>query len=234
MSCDSSASVLPPTNTMIGSGPRRAVKVEPGLTVLPRVKSRTVSTTTTAASASSQRGACRIRVLIFAIVDLNIRVFPLPVFFNKQNSHVIPELQPGDGMANQCLRAQIFLRNQIVLRVHLVPRRAPSQFGAQILFLHPAPGEIDSNFRDFIIAFGLVEIAPVVAHLQFDLVLGLLELAPGLFVSNQRRAIAIALLHTVERQIDRQSRIPMVTLRVGQRKASSLIRFAVDRKSTRL
>src|SRR5256884_8625138 len=181
--------MLPPSSTEISSGPRRAVKVALWPADLPPLLSQMTASARTRMSAPMRQRGCFLmsaRILFeFGIGHL----LPLAVVLDGQDSQIVPELQPGDGMADQGLGALVLRTDQIVLRVHLVLRLGPAQFCQQVLLFYPAFGDFHADFADFIISLGLIEGAPAVAHLQFDFVRAQFERAAGPFQPAERPAI---------------------------------------------
>src|ERR1051325_4890509 len=112
-------------------------------------------------------------------------LLPLAVVLDVKDAEVVPELQSGDGVRDQRLRALIPRINEVILRVHLVLRLGPAKIGEKVLFLDAALGEFHADLADFEIALRLVERAPAVAHLEFDFVRSQLEGAAGLFIIDE-------------------------------------------------
>src|SRR5439155_21133882 len=176
--------MLPPSSTLMSRGPRRTANVAPLFADLPPLLSRTNARARMSAIAPKRRRGCllaKAEILFwFGIGDL----LPLTVLLDVENSRVHPELEPGDGMADEGLGALIFRADEIILRVHLVLGFGATEFGEQVLLFDSALGEFDTNLVDLIVSFGLVERPPTVAHLQFDLVLLLFHGALGLFLED--------------------------------------------------
>src|SRR5438552_1387089 len=158
--------MLPPSSTVMSSGPRRAAKVAPLAVGPPPLRShiRPRATASKAAAPMRQRGRdfreAR-RLLGFCIGKL----FPLTVVFDVKNPQIVPELQAGYGVADQRLRALVSRIGQIVLGVHLVLRPRPPQLSQQVLLFNPPLGQFYADLADFIIALGLVQSAPAIADL---------------------------------------------------------------------
>ena len=156
---------------MICNGPRRAAnvaRVGHALFAAARAK-HDATATTTAAAASRQRG-CALRKFNEPLEIAILQFPPLPVVLDVKNSHVRPELQPRDGVADERLGALVLGGDQIVLRIHLVLRFGAAEFSEKVLFLDAPFGEFHAEFADFVIPLGLVQRAPAVAHLEPDFV----------------------------------------------------------------
>src|SRR5437016_10594087 len=99
--------MLPPSSTVMSSGPRRAVKVAPLLADLPLPLNQTTARRRRRRAAPiRQRGwfLMKGRILFgFSIVGF----LPLPLVFDVENAQIDPELQPGNRVTHQGLCALI-------------------------------------------------------------------------------------------------------------------------------
>ena len=96
------------------------------------------------------------------------------------------------------------------------------------MLLDTALGDPDANLADFVGAFGLIECAPTVADLKFDLVRALLEGAAGCLIGDEGAAIGVAFGLAVERQVKIQSGVPFVAIQVRDRQTSGGFLRAID------
>src|SRR5439155_22628375 len=209
-------------------GPRRAVNVAPLVADLRLPCTRNAARATIRMIAPiRQRGCRRMKAMIlfgFGIGDF----LPLTVFLDEQNAEVIPEHEPGDGVSDQRLGELVFGADQVVLRVHLVLGLGSAEFGQEILFLHAPFGDFDADFADFVVAFGLVEGAPAVADIEFDLIGLQFEGAAGGLVGDEGGPVGIALGFAFQREIDVQAGVPVVAVEVGYSQAGGGLLFAVE------
>src|SRR6266513_5569619 len=177
--------MLPPSRTEMSSGPRRAVNVAPLFADLPPPLSQTTASARSRMSAPMRQRGCFLmkarRLFEFGMGGL----LPLTVVLDVKDSEIVTELQPGDSMADKRLRELVLRTRQVILRVHLVLRLGPAQFRQQVLLFHPAFGDFHADFADFIVALGLIESAPAIAHLEFDFVGALFERATGRFIRDE-------------------------------------------------
>src|SRR6266516_361435 len=162
--------MLPPSSTEMASGPRRATKVAPLRADSPPSLNQIPARARMRTTPAMRQRDCRLmnlRILFwFDICDL----FPPTVGFDVEYSHVDPKLQPGNGVAHQCLRALVLGVDQIILRIHLVLGLGSTQFGQKVLLFDTALGDFDADLADLIVSFGLVERSPAIADLQLDFV----------------------------------------------------------------
>src|SRR6185503_4500946 len=162
--------MLPPSSTEMARGPRRATKVAPpAADLLPLLNQMPASARMRTIAAMRQRG-CRL-MKACSLFEFGIgNLLPLAVVFDVKDAEVVPELQAGDGVRDQGLRPLVPGVDEVILRVHLVLRLGPAEVGQKVLFLDTALGQFHADLADLEIAFGLVERAPAVAHLEFDFV----------------------------------------------------------------
>src|SRR5205085_10260347 len=107
----------PRSSMLICGGPRRATSIAASVgAAVRRVNQNTAAPTSSNATTMRQRGCFFTSSRGFAIVEF----LPLSVFFDVENAHVRPELQPRDSVAHERLRDLVLRRDEIVLRVHLV------------------------------------------------------------------------------------------------------------------
>src|SRR5262245_49782274 len=220
--------MLPPSSTEMASGPRRATNVAPPAVDLPPLLSQTPASARMRTTPAMRQRGCRLMnarsLFEFGIGDL----LPLAVVFDVKDAEVVPELQAGDGVRDERLRPLVPGVDEVILRVHLVLRLGPTEVGQKVLFLDAALGEFHTDLADFEIAFGLLERAPAVAHLEFDFIGSQLKRAAGLFIVDEGPAIDIAFRFAVERQIQYQPGVPMVAVEVWHCKPGHSYSLAVD------
>ena len=100
-----------------------------------------------------------------------LTLLPKTVFPNIQNPHIIPKLKPRERVAHQGLSPLVEGIVQRVLRIDLILRLRTTELSEQTLLLHPSFGDAHSQLRDLIVPFSLLQGAPTLAHLKFDLIL---------------------------------------------------------------
>src|SRR6266853_3172312 len=162
--------MLPPSSTEMASGPRRETKVAPPAADLPPPLNQTPASARMRTTAAMRQRGCRL-MNACSLFEFGIgNLLPLAVIFDVKDAEVVPELKAGDGMRDQGLRPLVPGVDEVILCVHLVLGLGPAEVGQKVLFLNAALGEFHADFADFEIAFGLVERAPAVAHLEFDFV----------------------------------------------------------------
>src|SRR5437870_10263261 len=114
--------MLPPSSTVISSGPRRAVNVAPLLVdLLPGISQSSANRKTAQATTRRQRGCDLINAQILPVTCIG-DLLPLAIVLNVQNAQIIPKLEPGDGVADQGLGTLVSGIGEIVLGINLILR----------------------------------------------------------------------------------------------------------------
>src|SRR6266550_189236 len=106
---------------VISSGPRRAtnVGVLPKDLALPPQSKNPSAANKIAPAIKRHRGWRRTNFkMLLSFCMLNF--LPLAVILDVKNAQIIPKLEPGNRVADECRGALVFRVNQGVLRVHLI------------------------------------------------------------------------------------------------------------------
>src|SRR5947208_14213270 len=131
-------------------------------------------------------------------------------------------------MADQRLRELVLRIDQVILRVHLVLGFGPAEFCQEVLLFNAALGELYADFVYLVVALGLIQRAPTIANLQFDLVFLLLQVALGPFFVDQGGSIVVAFPFSVQAWIEVESSAPVITIDVRYGETRAVFLSAVD------